>query len=53
MEMQKKKSFNLVKKYRNLYQMSNYNAIMFNTDSYLRNRKFLDSKNLHWCNKSL
>ena len=40
----KKKSFNLVKKYRNLYQMSNYNAIMFNTDSYLRNKNFLIAK---------
>ena len=40
----KKKSFNLVKKYRELYGMSNYNAIMFNTDSILRNRDFLISK---------
>ncbi len=40
----KKKSFDLVKKYRDLYQMPNYNAIMFNTDSYLRNRNFLIAK---------
>ena len=31
-------------KNRNLYQMSNYNAIMFNTDSYLRNKNFLIAK---------
>ncbi len=32
----KKKSFNLVKKYRDVYKMKNYNAVMFNTESYLR-----------------
>ena len=40
----KKKSFNLVKKYRNEYGMSNYNAIMFNTESILRNKNFLIAK---------
>ncbi len=40
----KKKSFNLVKKYREKYGMLNYNAIMFNTDSVLRDRNYLVSK---------
>ena len=37
----KKKSFELVKKYRDEFGVSTYNAIMFNTDSFLRNKNFL------------
>tara|TARA_B100001741_G_scaffold301307_1_gene289382 strand:+ start:496 stop:1509 length:1014 start_codon:yes stop_codon:yes gene_type:complete len=40
----KKKSFNLVKKYRNEFGMSTYNAIMFNTESFLRDKNFLIAK---------
>ena len=40
----KKKSFELVKKYRNRFGMKNYNALMFNTESYLRNKEFLIPK---------
>jgi len=40
----KKKSFNLVKKYRDKYGMKNYNAIMFNTESNLRSEEFLIAK---------
>lgn len=40
----KKKSFELVKKYREQFNMKNYNAIMFNTESTLRNKEFLISK---------
>lgn len=40
----KKKSFELVKKYREQFKMKNYNAIMFNTESTLRNKEFLISK---------
>jgi len=40
----KKKSFNLVKKYRQKYKMENYNAILFNTESFLRKKNFLIPK---------
>ena len=40
----KKKSFNLVKKYRERYNMNNYNAILFNSESYLRKKNFLIPK---------
>tara|TARA_A100001035_G_scaffold123351_1_gene96966 strand:+ start:4886 stop:5839 length:954 start_codon:yes stop_codon:yes gene_type:complete len=40
----KKMSFNLVKKYRDDYNMKNYNAVMFNTESYLREKHFLIAK---------
>ena len=40
----KKKSFNLVKKYREKFEMPNYNLIMFNTESFLRNKNFLIAK---------
>ena len=40
MVMQKKKSFNLVKKYREKYKMKNYNAILFNSESFLRKKIF-------------
>ena len=40
----KKKSFNLVKKYRNNLGMQNYNAVMFNTESFLRNKNFVIAK---------
>ena len=40
----KKKSFNIVKKYRDKFGMKNYNAIMFNTESNLRNKEFLVAK---------
>ena len=37
----KKKSFNLVKKYRDKFNMQNYNAIIFNTESYYRDENIL------------
>tara|TARA_Y100000591_G_scaffold291253_1_gene277663 strand:+ start:163 stop:1116 length:954 start_codon:yes stop_codon:yes gene_type:complete len=37
----KKKSFNLVKKYRDKFNMKNYNAIIFNTESYYRDENIL------------
>lgn len=40
----KKKSFNLVKKYREKYKMKNYNAILFNSESFLRKKNFLIPK---------
>jgi GDPmannose 4,6-dehydratase len=40
----KKKSFNLVRKFREELGMANYNAIMFNTESFLRNKNFLIAK---------
>jgi len=40
----KKKSFDIVKKYRDKFGMKNYNAIMFNTESNLRNKDFLIAK---------
>ena len=40
----KKRSFELVKKYRDKFGMKNYNAIMFNTESTLRNKDFLIAK---------
>lgn len=40
----KKKSFNLVKKYREVLGMKNYNAVMFNTESFLRDKNFLIAK---------
>ena len=40
----KKKSFDLVKKYREKYKMKNYNAILFNTESFLRKKNFLIPK---------
>jgi GDPmannose 4,6-dehydratase len=40
----KKKSFNLVRKYRNEFGVPAYNAIMFNTDSFLRDKNFLIAK---------
>ena len=43
----KKKSFDLVKKYRDKFGMKTYNAIMFNTESNLRNKEFLIAKICH------
>ena len=43
-DLLKKKSFNLVKKYRNNLGMQNYNAVMFNTESFLRNKNFVIAK---------
>ncbi len=40
----KKLSFNLVKKYREKYKLKTYNAIIFNTESYLREKNFLIPK---------
>ena len=40
----KKKSFELVKKYRDKFGMKNYNAIMFNTESTFRDKQFLIAK---------
>ena len=40
----KKKSFNLVKMYREKYKMKNYNAILFNTESFLRKKHFVIPK---------
>ncbi len=40
----KKKSFELVKNFRNKNNMKNYNAILFNTESFLRQKDFLISK---------
>jgi len=40
----KKKSFELVKEYRDKFGMKNYNAIMFNTESALRDKQFLIAK---------
>jgi len=40
----KKKSFDLVKNYRENFKMKNYNAILFNTESFLRNRNFVIAK---------
>ncbi len=40
----KKKSFELVKMYREKFGMSNYNLIMFNTESFLRDKNFLIAK---------
>ena len=40
----KKKSFNLVKKYREKYKMKNYNAILFNSESFLRKKSFVIPK---------
>lgn len=40
----KKKAFNLVKEYRVKYGMKNYNAILFNSESYLRKKNFLVPK---------
>ena len=37
----KKKSFNLVKKYRDKFNMQNYNAIIFNTESFYRDENIL------------
>ena len=37
----KKKSFNLVKKYREKFYMKNYNAIIFNTESFYRSENIL------------
>ena len=37
----KKKSFNLLKKYREKFNMQNYNAIIFNTESFYRNENIL------------
>ena len=37
----KKKSYNLVKEYRDKFGMQNYNGIMFNTESFLRDKNFL------------
>ena len=42
--MQKKKAFNIVKGYREKYGMKNYNAILFNSESYLRKKNFLIPK---------
>ncbi len=40
----KKKSFNLVKEYRVKYKMKNYNAILFNSESFLRKKNFVIPK---------
>ena len=40
----KKESFNLVKNYRENFKMKNYNAILFNTESFLRNKNFVIAK---------
>jgi len=40
----KKKAFNLVKDYRERNKMKNYNAILFNTESFLRKKNFLIPK---------
>ncbi len=40
----KKKSFNLVKEYREKYNMNNYNAILFNSESFLRKKNFVIPK---------
>ena len=40
----KKKSFDLVKNYRENFKMKNYNAILFNTESFLRNKNFVIAK---------
>ena len=40
----KKKSFNLVREYRDNFGMKNYNGIMFNTESFLRNKDFVIPK---------
>ena len=40
----KKKSFDLVKKYREKYKMENYNAILFNSESFFRKKEFLIPK---------
>ena len=40
----KLKSFNIVKKYRTKYNLRAYNAVIFNTESYLRMRNFLIPK---------
>ncbi len=40
----KKKAFNLVKNYREKNKMKNYNAILFNTESFLRKKNFLIPK---------
>ncbi len=37
----KKKSFNLTKKYRDKFKMQNFNAIIFNTESYYRDENIL------------
>ena len=37
----KKKSFNLLKKYREKFKMQNYNAIIFNTESFYRSENIL------------
>ncbi len=37
----KKKSFNLVKKYRDKFNMQNYNAVIFNTESFYRDENIL------------
>jgi GDPmannose 4,6-dehydratase len=37
----KKKSFNLVKKYRDKFNMKNYNAIIFNTESFYRKENII------------
>ena len=40
----KKKSFDLVKEYREKFKMNNYNAILFNSESYLRDKNFIIAK---------
>ncbi len=40
----KKKSFEIVKLFREKYKMKNYNAILFNSESFLRNKNFLIAK---------
>ena len=37
----KKKSFNLVKKYREKFNMQNYNAVIFNTESFYRDENII------------
>ena len=40
-----KEIFDLVKEYREKFKMNNYNAILFNSESYLRDKNFIIAKN--------
>lgn len=37
-------SFNLTKKYRNIHKLNTYNLVLFNSESYLRDKKYLIAK---------
>ena len=39
-----KEIFDLVKEYREKFKMNNYNAILFNSESYLRDKNFIIAK---------